>query len=76
MITYKEIIVAVRQLHAEEQLTLMGELAHMLTAERRSRQANRSSLERVRGMLKPEGPVPSEYELHDAYTDYLTEKYN
>ena len=76
MITYKDIIVAVRQLPAEERLTLMGELAQMLAAERRSRQDDQSSLGRVRGMLKPDGPLPSERELRDAYTDYLAEKYN
>lgn len=76
MITYQDIIIAVRKLPAEERLTLMGELTQMLTDEQRPRQANQSSLDRVRGMLKPAGLIPSERELHDAYTDYLAEKYD
>jgi hypothetical protein len=34
-----------------------------------------TSLERVRGMLKPDGPMPTDADLTDDYTDYLTRKY-
>ncbi|MBP9500704.1 MAG: hypothetical protein KBF17_00940 [Candidatus Promineofilum sp.] len=76
MITYQDIIVAVRQLPNEKRLTLMEELVHLMAAEWQPPQTGESSLARVRGMLKPDGPLPSEHELREGYTDYLIEKYN
>lgn len=55
---------------------IMEKLAHLLAAEWQPPRTGESSLGRVRGMLKPEGPVPSERELRDTYTDYLIEKYS
>lgn len=76
MISYQDIIVAVRQLPNEKRLTLMEELVHLLAAEWQPPRSAGSSLDRVRGMLKPLAePSPSEDELRDAYTDYLIEKY-
>lgn len=75
-ITYQDIVVAVRQLPNEKRLTLMEELVHLMAAEGRPPRTGESSLARVRGMLKPDGPLPSERELRDKYTDYLIEKYS
>lgn len=76
MVTYQDIVVAVRQLPNEKRLTLMEELVHLLAAEWQPPRTGESSLPRVRGMLKPaEGIAPSDHELRDAYTDYLIEKY-
>ena len=30
---------------------------------------------RLRGVLKPDGPLPSDAQLQDSYTEYLVEKY-
>jgi hypothetical protein len=77
MISYQDIVVAVRQLPNEKRLTLMEELVHLLAAEWQPPRAGESSLNRVRGMLKPPtGVSPSDHELRDAYTDYLVEKYS
>lgn len=76
MITYQEIIVAVRQLPNEKRLTLMEELVHLLAAEWQPVRTGESSLARVRGMLKPAGSVPSAHQLRESYTDYLIEKYD
>ena len=76
MISYQDIIVAVRQLPNEKRLTLMEELVHLLAAEWQPPRAAGSSLPRVRGMLKPPaGPAPSDEKLRDDYTDYLVENY-
>lgn len=76
MVTYQDIVVAVRQLPNEKRLTLMEELVHLLAAEWQPPRTGELSLTRVRGMLKPaEGIAPSDHELRDAYTDYLIEKY-
>jgi hypothetical protein len=75
MITYQDVIVAVRQMPNEERLTLMEELVHLLATEWQPARTGESSLARVRGMLKPAGSVPSEHQLREAYTAYLIEKY-
>lgn len=77
MITYQDILVAVRQLPNEKRLTLMEELVHLLAAEWQPSRTGESSLTRVRGMLKPPTELtPTEHELRDDYTDYLIEKYS
>ncbi len=77
MISYQDIVVAVRQLPNEKRLTLMEELVHLLAAEWQPPRTGESSLARVRGMLKPrQGGASSDHELRDAYTDYLIEKYS
>ena len=76
MITYQDIIIAVKQLPVEKRLTLMEELAHSLAGEWQTPRTGESSLHRVRGMLKPVGPIPSDRELRDSHTDYLIEKYS
>lgn len=75
MITYQDIVVAVRQLPNEKRLTLLEELVHLLATEWQPPRSGESSLDRVRGMLKPDGPIPSERELRDSHTDYLIEKH-
>lgn len=59
MITYQDVIIAVRQMPNEERLTLMEELVHLLTAEWQPPRTGESSLGRVRVMLKPAVLVPS-----------------
>lgn len=75
MISYQDVLVAVRQMPNEKRLSLMEELLHLMAAEWQPARNGESSLARVRGMLKPAGPTPSEHQLRDAYTDYLIEKY-
>ncbi len=75
MLSYQDIVIAVRQLPTEKRLSLMEELVHLLSAEWQPPRTGESSISRVRGMLKPPvGPTPSE--LRDDYTDYLIEKYS
>ena len=35
-----------------------------------------SSLSRILGIAKPDGPPPTDEEIKEAYTDYLIEKYS
>jgi hypothetical protein len=77
MITYEDILVAIRQMSNEERQTLMKALVHSLAAEWQPKQVGASSLERVRGMLKSEDEKTlSERELRDDHTAYLIEKYD
>lgn len=75
MITYQDVLVAIRQMPKEKRLSLMEELIHLLAAEMQPAPKRASSLLRVRGMLKPAVPAPSDHQFRDAYTDYIIEKY-
>jgi len=74
MITYQDVLVALRQMPNEKRLSLMEELLHLMAAEWQPARNGESSLARVRGMLKPAGSPPTDRQLRDAYTEYLIEK--
>lgn len=77
MMRYHDIADQVRQLPIEQQLLLLEELTRTLrralTPKSRPQTPNVPLLRR--GMLKTNGPTPTDEELADAYTDYLIEKY-
>lgn len=43
---------------------------------RRQREAKMSAVRRLSGIAKPDGPPPSDEEIKEDYTRYLTEKYS
>lgn len=74
--TYREIVAEIERLPQAEQQALLLWLvkrARIEAAPRSRRSAPPATL--VRGMLKPEGPVPTDKELHDDYVEYLIRKY-
>ena len=73
--TVQELMVEIRRLSFEERLELLESLTRTLREERRTNSQAGSSVNRVRGLLKPDGPLPTDAELADGYTDYLIEKY-
>lgn len=73
--TVQDLMSEVRHLSLEERLQLLELLAHTLREEWSPRRGPRSSVARLRGLLKSEGPPPTDAELADAYTDHLLEKY-
>lgn len=74
--TYQELVASVKKLPPEERLSLMEVLAQSLKVDMALQGERPSSLSRVRGMLKGEGPPPSDDELKNDYTEYLIEKYS
>jgi hypothetical protein len=72
---YTELVETVRKLPYEQRVSLIEVLAHSLKSEGPVERKRPSSLARVRGMLKVDGPIPTDEELEEAYTDYLIEKY-
>jgi hypothetical protein len=73
--TVQELIAEIRRLPMEERLLLLESLSRDIRESLRPRVPKGSSLERVLGMLAPDGPLPTDEALRDAYADYLTEKY-
>ena len=73
--TVQEVMTEISRLSYEERLELLASLTRTLREEWRSHSRAESSLNQVRGLLKPDGPLPTDAELADDYTDYLIEKY-
>ena len=73
--TYREIVAEIERLpQAEQQALLIWLVRHArIETPRSHRSAPPAKL--VRGMLKPEGPMPTDRELHDDYVEYLIRKY-
>lgn len=71
----QEIIAEINKLPFDQRLELLERLAHSLRDEWEPKPAMKASVNEVRGMLKSNGPVPTDGELESAYTDYLLEKY-
>jgi len=73
--TYQEMVAEIGQLTVEERLLLIEQLTRSVQADlvppRR-----RSSLERLQGILKTDGPPPTDDEVRDMIADYLIEKHS
>jgi len=75
--TYREMAVEIERLPLDEQLALLEVLSRSLrkTLTQSNTRKSGKSLKLVRGMLKPDGPMPTDEELKEDYTDYLIRKY-
>ncbi len=72
----QKLVKTVTRLPFEQRLSLLELLAQSLRADSPARKAQTSSLTRVRGMIKPDGALPSNQALRDEYIDHLIKKYN
>ena len=75
--TYHDMAVEIERLPLNEQLALLEVLTRSLRKTLTQSDAKKSgnSLKLVRGMLKPDGPMPTDEELKEDYTNYLIRKY-
>ncbi len=73
--TYREIVAEIERLPEAEQKALLLWLVKRARIETRRDQSSTPPAKLVRGMLKSEGPVPTDQELHDDYVEYLIRKY-
>ncbi len=74
--TYTELITEVQYLSRKERFSLMQFLRQSLQKEVPNSKANeKSSLLDMQGFLQPVGAMPTDEELKEDYTTYLTEKY-
>lgn len=74
--TYQEIVKKVQALPIAERLSLLEILAHSLqtVVQEENVPTRKSLLAEVRGMLQVD-PLPTDEELKESYTNYLSEKY-
>jgi hypothetical protein len=87
--TYTDMAVELEKLPLVERLALIERLTHSVREEIASsaeppdtqpemaaiQPKPGSSLSRVLGMLRPDGPMPTDEELKEDYTNYLIRKY-
>ena len=73
--TYEQVVVEVMRLPADERLRLLEVIAASLQTERPGPLPRGVPADRLRGLLKTEGPPPTDEELRDDYVNYLIEKY-
>jgi len=75
--TYQELVTEIEKLPLTEQLSLLETLVRFISRRTVKPNTPESSLERVRGLLKPAPgkSMPTNAELADDYTDYLLKKY-
>ena len=73
--TVQEVIAEIRRLSFEDRLELLRLLNESLRGEQETKPGGGTTLNRVRGLLKPDGPPPDDGELREAYVEHLMEKY-
>ena len=74
--THEELIKEIKQLPVEERIAVIDEISQSVQEETQSRKARVSIVDRLYGIAKPDGPIPSDEELKEDYIRYLTEKYS
>lgn len=74
--TQKQLLEEIRQLPLEEKMELLEAISRSVREELRPRARKESAVRRLRGIAKPDGPPPSDEEIKEDYTRYLTEKYS
>ncbi len=83
--TAKEIVAQAEQLPLDEQWMVVTELLRLLQMKTQAavtdkRQAapadDEFSAARMRGIIKPDGPIPTDDEIKEDYINYLVQKYS
>lgn len=74
--THEELIKEIKQLPVEERIAVRDAISQSLQEETLPRETRVSILDRLYGIAKPDGPMPSDAELKEDYIRYLTEKYS
>ena len=73
--TVQEVITEIRQLSVEDRLELLRLLKESLQSEQQTKRGGSTTLNRVRGLLKPDGPLPDDEALREADIEHPVEKY-
>jgi hypothetical protein len=74
--THEELIKEIMQLPLEQRMEILETISRSLREEMRPREQKESIVSRLRGIAKFDGPPPTDEEIKEDYTRYLTEKYS
>jgi hypothetical protein len=72
----EELIKEIKQLPLDERMTVLEAISQSVREEAQPRKTRVSVVDRLWGIAKPDGPLPSDEELKQDYIRYLTEKYS
>ena len=75
MLTFDELLSEIKRWPLDERLRLLEALSNSVREEAANKPSTpkKSRIMELQGLLKPEGPIPSDEQLKEAYTDYLNE---
>jgi hypothetical protein len=73
--THEELIKEIKQLPVEERRAVRDAISRSLQDDK-PLEMRVSIVDRLYGIAKPNGPIPSDEELKEDYIRYLTEKYS
>ena len=74
--THEQLIEEIRRLPLEQRMELLELISRSVREEVRPRGRRDSIVSRLRGIAKPDGTPPTDEEIKEDYTRYLTEKYS
>jgi len=74
--TQEELIKEIKQLPLDRQKEILDVITRSVREKTQPPEDRASIVSRLRGIAKPDGPVPSDEELKDDYVRYLEEKYS
>ncbi len=74
--THEELIKEIKQLPVKERIAVRDAISQSLQEEILPQETRLSIVDRLYGIAKPDGPMPSDEELKEDYVRYLTEKYS
>ena len=74
--TPEELIKEIDQLPLDQQVELLESISRSVQAKLRGREDRIAAFNHLRGIAKPDGPLPSDEEIKEDYIRYLEEKYS
>ena len=74
--TYEQLFAEARRLPVSERLRLLEAIARSLRDEGEVRPLRGVPASKLEGLLKTDGPPPTDEELREDYVNYLIEKYS
>ncbi|MDQ2974325.1 MAG: hypothetical protein M3R69_02795 [Acidobacteriota bacterium] len=74
--THEELIKEIKLLSLEQQVELLEAISRSVREKLKPPEDRRAIVNRLRGIAKPDGPMPSDEELKEDYVRYLEEKYS
>lgn len=73
----KDLLEAIRELPLDEQRRLLSALTESIRLDMALTEPRREiPVNEIRGIAKPDGQPPSDEEITEGYTDYVSEKYS
>ena len=74
--TQAELIKEIKQLPVDRQREILDVITRDLREQTQPPEDRSSIVSRLRGIAKPDGPIPSDEDLKEDYIRYLEEKYS